>query len=54
HEHIISRTLLKKAMEHRVVGMNQGLMWNGIPKGIKYFLEYKAKMAAGEDTGPKE
>ncbi|KAH9904269.1 hypothetical protein F4778DRAFT_731835, partial [Xylariomycetidae sp. FL2044] len=32
----------------------QGLLWNGIPKGIKSFSEYEAKIEAGEDTSLKE
>lgn len=31
----------------------QGLGWNGIPKGIETFEEYKDKIAAGEETHPK-
>jgi glutathione S-transferase len=28
----------------------QGLQWNGVPKGIETFTEYEEKIAAGEDT----
>lgn len=31
----------------------QGLQWNGVPKGIETFNEYEKKVAAGEDTVPK-
>lgn len=53
HQRIIERPSWKAAMEHRDKGMNeQGLMWNGRPKGIKTFQEYEAKIAKGEDTTP--
>ena len=32
----------------------QGLQWNGVPKGIETFTEYEAKIAAGEDTVPNQ
>lgn len=55
HERIVSRPSWKKAMEHRAVGMDQqGLMWNGMPKGMKDFQDYEAKIAAGEDTSAKD
>lgn len=33
--------------------ISQGLQWNGVPKGIETFTEYKDKIEAGEDTVPK-
>ena len=41
-------------MEHRARLMDeQGLQWNGVPKGIETFTEYEAKIAAGEGTTAK-
>ncbi|KAM7189909.1 glutathione S-transferase [Naviculisporaceae sp. PSN 640] len=55
HESMTSRPAWKRAMEKRDKLMDeQGLMWNGMPKGIKNFQEYEAKIAAGEDTTPKD
>ncbi|KAJ6498973.1 glutathione S-transferase [Mycena sanguinolenta] len=55
HERMIALPSWKVAMEMRAAKMGeQGLMWNGMPKGMKSFEEYQAKIAAGEDTGPKE
>lgn len=36
----------------RLNNFRQGLQWNGVPKGIDTFTEYKDKIAAGEDTHP--
>lgn len=35
-----------------LTNFRQGLQWNGVPKGIETFTEYKDKIAAGEDTHP--
>lgn len=48
-------SLWKRAMELRAKLMDeQGLMWKGMPEGIKSFGEYEARIKAGEDTLPKE
>lgn len=55
HERMTARGAWKRAMEKRAKLMDeQGLMWNGMPKGMKNFQEYEAKIAAGEDTTPIE
>ncbi|KAI0386713.1 glutathione S-transferase [Hypomontagnella monticulosa] len=47
HERMISLPSWKKAMEIRAQLMDeQGLMWNGMPKGTKNFQEYEAKIQA--------
>ncbi|KAI1770082.1 glutathione S-transferase [Hypoxylon cercidicola] len=55
HERMIELPSWKKAMETRARLMDeQGLQWNGVPKGIETFTEYEAKIAAGENTIPKQ
>lgn len=45
HERMTSRPSWKTAMERRAVCMDeQGLMWNGMPKGINTHEEYMEKM----------
>jgi hypothetical protein len=39
-----------KSLSSRLTNIWQGLQWNGVPKGIETFTEYKDKIAAGEDT----
>ncbi|KAI0903462.1 glutathione S-transferase [Ustulina deusta] len=53
HECMTRRHSWKVAMRHRDRGMDeQGLEWNGRPRGIESFQEYEEKIAAGEDTTP--
>lgn len=55
HERMIELPSWKRAMEIRARLMDeQGLQWNGVPKGIETFTEYEKKIAAGEDTAAKE
>ena len=45
HERMASRPSWKKAMEIRAQLMDeQGLMWNGMPKGVTNMEEYMEKM----------
>ncbi|KAI1179100.1 glutathione S-transferase [Nemania sp. FL0916] len=54
HERMVALPSWKRAMEHRARLMDeQGLQWNGVPKGIDNFTEYKSKIDAGEDTEAK-
>ncbi|KAL2278520.1 hypothetical protein FJTKL_14434 [Diaporthe vaccinii] len=54
HERMVELPSWKRSMERRAVLMDeQGLQWNGVPKGIETFTEYEDKIAAGEDTVPK-
>ena len=49
HNRMISRDSFKKAMQTREKLMDeQGLMPNGMPKGINNMAEYEAKMKAEE------
>jgi glutathione S-transferase len=51
HERMISRPSWKKAMETRAKLMDeQGLTWNGMPKGINNMAEYEAKIEADEEA----
>ncbi|KAI1100334.1 hypothetical protein F4804DRAFT_336345 [Jackrogersella minutella] len=57
----LSETLLQswdevwKGTRHdRAAFVEEGLQWNGVPKGIENFIEYGAKIAAGEDTAAKD
>lgn len=51
HERMIELPSWKRSMETRARLMDeQGLQWNGVPKGIDTFNEYEAKIAAGENT----
>ncbi|RYP20205.1 hypothetical protein DL767_009505 [Monosporascus sp. MG133] len=55
HERMTSLPSWKRSMDARARLMDeQGLMWNGMPKGIKNFQEYEAKIKAGEDITPAE
>ncbi|KAI2473546.1 glutathione S-transferase [Annulohypoxylon bovei var. microspora] len=54
HERMTSRDSWKKIMETRAVLMDeQGLMWNGMPKGTKNFQEYEAKIKAESAANPQ-
>ncbi|KAK8035709.1 hypothetical protein PG991_001782 [Apiospora marii] len=54
HERMTARPAWKRSMELRDRLMDeQGLQWNGIPKGIESFSEYEALIKAGQDTGVK-
>ncbi|KAK3681582.1 glutathione S-transferase [Podospora appendiculata] len=49
HERMVALPSWMRAMEIRARLMDeQGLQWNGVPKGIETFTEYEAKIAAGE------
>ncbi|KAK7746217.1 Transcriptional regulator ure2 [Diatrype stigma] len=51
HERMVELPSWKRSMEIRARLMDeQGLQWNGVPKGIETFTEYEAKIAAGETT----
>ncbi|KAK7755161.1 Transcriptional regulator ure2 [Diatrype stigma] len=55
HERMTSLPSWKRSMDLRAKLMDeQGLMWNGMPKGIKNFQEYEAKIKAGEDATPMQ
>lgn len=55
HERMADLPSWKHVMETRGRLMDeQGLQWNGVPKGIKTFQEYEEKIAMGEDTLTKE
>lgn len=54
HERMVTLPSWTRCMEHRARLMDeQGLQWNGVPKGIETFTEYEAKIAAGEGTTAK-
>ncbi|GAB1313704.1 Transcriptional regulator ure2 [Madurella fahalii] len=51
HEKMVELPSWKRSMEHRARLMDeQGLQWNGVPKGIETFTDYEKKIAQGEDT----
>lgn len=51
HERMVELPSWKRCMEHRARLMDeQGLQWNGVPKGIETFTEYEEKIARGEYT----
>jgi glutathione S-transferase len=51
HDRMISRDSFKKAMQTREKLMDdQGLMPNGMPKGINNMAEYEARMKAERDA----
>ncbi|KAF3064486.1 Glutathione S-transferase 1 [Daldinia childiae] len=53
HERMTSRDSWKAIMEVRDKLMDeQGLMWNGMPKGINNFQEYEAKIKADDYNQP--
>lgn len=55
HEKMVALPSWKRNMEVRARLMDeQGLQWNGVPKGIETFAEYEKKIAAGHDTTAKE
>ncbi|KAK0714465.1 glutathione S-transferase [Apiosordaria backusii] len=48
HEKMVDLPSWKRAMEHRAKLMDeQGLQWNGVPKGIETFTEYEEKIQKG-------
>lgn len=54
HERMVELPSWKRSMEHRARLMDeQGLQWNGVPKGIETFTEYEEKIARGE-TAPAQ
>lgn len=54
-EKMVALPSWKRTMEIRARLMDeQGLQWNGVPKGIETFEEYEKKIAAGEDTTAKK
>ncbi|KAI1439700.1 glutathione S-transferase [Annulohypoxylon stygium] len=54
HERMISLPSWKRSMELRAKLMDeQGLQWNGIPKGITNFQEYEAKIKAENEANPQ-
>lgn len=51
HEKMVELPSWKRSMELRARLMDeQGLQWNGVPKGIETFTEYEDKIKKGEDT----
>ncbi|VBB71880.1 Putative glutathione S-transferase [Podospora comata] len=49
HEKMVELPSWKRAMEHRARLMDeQGLQWNGVPKGVETFTEYEEKIEKGE------
>jgi glutathione S-transferase len=55
HKRMTARPSWKKAMETRAKLMDeQGLMWNGMPKGIGNMEEYEAKIKADEEKRARE
>ncbi|KAK8855279.1 glutathione S-transferase [Apiospora arundinis] len=47
HEHMVDLPSWKRSMEIRARLMDeQGLQWNGVPKGIETFSEYEEQIAA--------
>jgi glutathione S-transferase len=54
HESMISRPSWKKAMEIRANLMDeQGLMWNGMPKGVSNMEEYMEKIKKDAEAAGK-
>lgn len=50
HEKMVNSDAWKRCMEIRAKAMDdQGLQWNGVPKGIETFTEYEAKIAADDE-----
>lgn len=55
HEKMVALPSWKRSMEIRARLMDeQGLQWNGVPKGIETFTEYEKRIAAGDDTTAKD
>ncbi|KAI1827683.1 glutathione S-transferase II [Xylaria intraflava] len=51
HERMVSRPAWKTAMQTRARLMDeQGLMWNGMPKGIDNLAAYEAKIKADQEA----
>lgn len=49
HERMITRPSWKKAMGLRAKLMDdQGLMWNGMPKGVSNMEEYMERLGEGQ------
>lgn len=54
HESMVQRPSWKKSMEIRARLMDdQGLDWNGMPKGTKSFQDYEASIAAADAEAEK-
>ncbi|KAH7304014.1 glutathione S-transferase [Stachybotrys elegans] len=54
HERMVELPSWKRIMDTRARLMDeQGLQWNGVPKGIETFTDYEEKIAAGADTTSK-
>jgi glutathione S-transferase len=55
HERMVELPSWKRSMEIRARLMDeQGLQWNGVPKGIETFTEYEEKIARGEQTAAEQ
>ncbi|KAI0195436.1 glutathione S-transferase [Astrocystis sublimbata] len=51
HKRMVELPSWKRSMDIRARLMDeQGLQWNGVPKGIDTFDQYQKKIAEGEDT----
>lgn len=51
HNRMIELPSWKRSMDHRARLMDeQGLQWNGMPKGIESFTEYEAKIVADAEV----
>jgi glutathione S-transferase len=55
HERMVELPSWKRSMEHRARLMDeQGLQWNGVPKGIETFTDYEEKIARGETAAAEK
>jgi glutathione S-transferase len=55
HERITGRSTWKRAMETRAKLLDdQGLLPNGMPKGVSNMAEYVAKVSTGEGAAAQE
>lgn len=55
HERMINLPSWKRCMEIRARLMDeQGLQWNGVPKGIETFNDYEKELAAKEEAEKKQ
>ncbi|ROV99108.1 hypothetical protein VMCG_06592 [Cytospora schulzeri] len=55
HERMVELPSWKRCMEHRARLMEeQGLQWNGVPKGIETFNDYEAKITAEAKAAEKQ
>lgn len=53
HERLVALPSWERSMQHRARLMDeQGLQWNGVPKGIESFTEYEKRIA--EEVAEKE